>query len=223
MILRPEPGWSASATAAHTLGLEVAGAPLFEIVPVAWDAPGEVDALLLGSANAARCAGRALAAYAGKPVYAVGEATAAATRAAGLVVLVTGDGDLAELVAAIEPAHRRILRLCGRDRTALAPLHGHEVIERTVYEAKARPLGELPRSAVIALHSPRATAHFAAECARLTLPRARFALAALSPAVAAAAGRGWAQVRSAAQPSDAALLALAREMCKTFVPAVGGP
>jgi uroporphyrinogen-III synthase len=45
------------------------------------------------------------------------------------------------------------------------------------------------------------------------VPRNAIGLAALAPRIADAAGDGWRDVRSAAQPSEAALLALARDMC----------
>jgi uroporphyrinogen-III synthase len=66
--------------------MEAIAAP-FTVQPVAWDAPGDVDALLIGSANAIRHAGPGLAAYAGLPTYTVGAATAQAAREAGLDVV----------------------------------------------------------------------------------------------------------------------------------------
>lgn len=213
-VLRPEPGWSATAAAAAALGLKVIGAPLFEIVPVAWLLPEATDAVLLGSANAVRHAGPALKALIDKPAYAVGEATAAAARAAGFTTLVTGSEDLAALTRRIAPSHRRLLRLAGQERTAMPPLSGHEVTERIVYAAVPCALRNLAAPAVIMLHSARAALHFAAECDRLALPRAGLALAALSPQIADAAGGGWSARRSALEPTDAALLALARDMCE---------
>ncbi|MBS1240071.1 MAG: uroporphyrinogen-III synthase, partial [Proteobacteria bacterium] len=62
-------------------------------------------------------------------------------------------------------------------------------------------------------HSAEAARHFTAECDRLGLDRANIALAALGPRIAAAGGGGWREVRSAQSPREAALLALARDMC----------
>lgn len=222
VLLRPEPGWSASAAAARALGLTVAGAPLFAIEPVAWDAPDQVDALLLGSANAPRCAGPALANFMAIPTYAVGTATAEAARGAGLSVIAVGEDDMVALSATIDPAHRVVLRLAGRERTVLPPLPGHEVIERTVYAAVAVPLAPVPAEAVVMLHSPRAAALFVAECARFEVSLAGLAIAALSSRVAAAVGPGWARVQIAAEPTDAALLALARKMCEIRAKGAGG-
>ena len=47
------------------------------------------------------------------------------------------------------------------------------------------------------------------------------ALAALAPRVAEAAGGGWREVRCASEPSEAALLALACDMCHEPPPGSG--
>ena len=61
VVLRPEPGASATLARAKAAGIDAVAIPLFEVVPVAWDAPdpSSVDALLLTSANAARHGGAA--------------------------------------------------------------------------------------------------------------------------------------------------------------------
>jgi uroporphyrinogen-III synthase len=50
--------------------------------------------------------------------------------------------------------------------------------------------------------------------ADLGLRREGIALAAISPEAAESAGSGWGAVESADQPNDAALLAIAAELCK---------
>jgi uroporphyrinogen-III synthase len=78
------------------------------------------------------------------------------------------------------------------------------------------PLAEcLGEGALVLLHSAAAARHFAAECDRLGVARGAVGLAALGPRIAAAAGEGWHGVRAAGEPREAALLALAREMCQT--------
>ena len=225
IIIRPEPGCAATVAAARALGLEAHGFPLFAVGPLAWQAPdpATVDALLIGSANAPRHAGAALARYAGKPAYVVGEATAEAARAAGLTVVATGEGGLASVMGAIAPAHRRLLRLSGRERVDLVPGDGIILTERVVYasEPQAMPSAlarllsarALPNSLVL-LHSAESARHFAQECDRLGLDRARVHLLALGQRVAAAAGAGWADISTAARPTDPALLALCRQLCQ---------
>jgi uroporphyrinogen-III synthase len=224
LILRPEPGASATLAAATAAGIDAWCFPLFAVEPVAWDAPrpDEIDALLIGSANAVRHAGSALSQYAGKPAYVVGERTAAAARAAGFTVAATGEGGLAPVLARA-PAGSRLLRLAGRERIELAPPPGVTFVERTVYASEPQPLSRecarllkahaLPR-VVVLLHSAEAARHFAAECDRLAISRARIALAALGPRIAAAAGEGWAMIATAQKAEDGALLVLADQLCQ---------
>ena len=72
IVIRAEPGASASAAAARDAGLPATACPLFEVRPAAWAAPppDSFDALLIGSANAFRHGGTRLADYRDKPVYA---------------------------------------------------------------------------------------------------------------------------------------------------------
>lgn len=222
IVLRPEPGCAATLAAARARGLDAQGYPLFEVRSCEWDAPAPdaFDALLLGSANGLRHAGPALAAYAGKPAWCVGEATAQAAQAAGLRVCAAGSGGLQPVLDRVDPAHRRLLRLCGAERIALAPPPGIELIERVIYESAALPIPDplaarLADGAVILLHSGEAASHFARECERLGIAKARLHLAALGPRIAAAAGDGWASLAHTASPDDAALLALAGELCQS--------
>ena len=225
IVIRPEPGCAATVAAARALGLEAHGFPLFATRALAWEPPEPeaVDALLIGSANAPRLAGVALARYAGKPAYAVGEATARACREAGLEIAAIGGGGLGAMLGGIAPAHRRLLRLAGRERVELVPADGITLTERVVYASEPQPIPEaldrlltaraLPRVLVL-LHSAEAARHFAAECERLAIARARLQLVALGPRIAAAAGTGWAAIATAEQATDQALLALCQRLCQ---------
>lgn len=222
ILLRPEPGNAASLAAARALGLEAHGFPLFAVEPVAWQAPdpAAIDALLIGSANAPRHAGPALAAFAGKPAYAVGQTTAEACRHAGLKVIATGSGGLQTLLGQLAPSHRRLLRLAGAERVELAPPPGVRIIEHIAYASQpqpiAAPLAKLlaTRHPIVLLHSAEAARHFAAECDRLALARQPIRLAALGPRIAQAAGAGWAALHTAPAATDQALLALAQQLCQ---------
>jgi len=214
-VLRPEPGNRATVAALREAGLEAIALPLFAIVPVAWRAPeaADHDALLLTSANAVRCAGPQLGALSGLPVIAVGAATAQAARNAGLDVALAGTGGIAEIVA--EAAARglhRLLHLAGRDRM---PAPAGVAATITVYESRERaldPAALRPIAGQVALlHSPRAARRFAALC-EASIDRGTVRLAVLSPAIAEAAGSGWAELAVAADRSDAALVALARRL-----------
>lgn len=216
LILRPQPGADATAQRARGRGLDPVVAPLFSIAPLAWDAPDPAlfDAVLLTSANGARHGGSD---YLHLPCYAVGEATAAAARAAGYGEVRVGPSDAAAAAAMMaRDGIGRALHLCGRDRVA-ASAPGLRLEARMVYAAE--PVAALPeaaREAVAAgatalLHSERAARHFAV----LAGDRERVRIAAISASVAEAAGTGWALKGVASAPRDEALLELAVQLCQT--------
>lgn len=204
LVLRPEPGAAATVARLEAAGLAAMAMPLFATRAIAWAPPdpADFDALLITSANAIRFAGAGLARLAHLPVVAVGAASAAAAQAAGLVICHTGTGDAASAVAGAAPM--RLLHLAGRDRVAVPG-----VTAVTVYAAEALPppagLATAAQGAVALLHSARAARRLAA---LIEMP-ATTRIAAISAAVAAAAGRGWEAVAVAARPDDAALVAAA--------------
>lgn len=209
VILRPEPGASASVAAARQMGLEAVAMPLFGVRALDWTAPdpARFDALVLTSANAARHGGAELDKLKALPVHAVGEATAEAARRAGLAVASIGAGSGEELVAGL-PQGLRLLHLAGLDRR---PLPVAETV--IVYEVVELPapdgLAELS-GAVIAVHSPRAGRRLG----ELARGKGSIAVAAISPAAAAACGAGWEEVAIASRPTDRALLAVAAGLCE---------
>ena len=233
LVIRPEPGNARTLAAARTLGLVARGIPLFVVELRAWEPPdpARFDAALLGSANALRHGGAALARYTALPIYAVGATTAAAARTAGFTVAACGEGGLQALLPHLAAdGRKRVLRLSGEAHVPLDPPPGMTIETAIVYAARALAL---PASAVspktleglgcvVALHSGEAARHFAAECDRLGLDRAGIALCCLAPRVAEAAGAGWAETRVAPtskrlgpkHSGEAALLALARDMCQ---------
>ena len=210
LIVRPQPGADESAAKAQALGLEPIVAPLFEMRPLAWTPPDPAGfgAILLTSANAPRLGGEGLKPFLGLPCYAVGEATAAAARAAGFADVRTGPSDGAALAAMAESdGARSLLHLGGRDHVAL-----DRVTHVALYASE--PAGALPpdlEEAVVLLHSPRAAARFAA----LAGNRGKFTIAAISAQTAEAAGGGWRKAAIASAPRDEALLELAAKLCQT--------
>ena len=226
VLIRPEPGCSTSALAARAQGMEAHAFPLFEVAPRSWEAPDPTrfDALLAGSGNVFRHGGPALHAFTRLPVYAVGDTTAQAARDAGFTVVQTGVGGLQALIGQLDGAHRRLLRLAGDERVPLTLPHGAVMEERVVYETRARPMPAelialLREPAIIALHSADAARHLAAQCVSAGIRRAPLRIAALSQRIGSAAGDGWGEVAVPALPNDAALLALARQMCQDPFPA----
>jgi uroporphyrinogen-III synthase len=212
VIVRPEPAASATAAAARQLGLGPVILPLFELEPVEWRAsdPNDFDALLVTSANALLFGGAELARLKPLPAHCVGEATAAAARDRGFAIASIGSGGVNSLLGSL-PDGLRLLHLCGAERRE--PAGTRQVITAVpVYRAAAiDPPAAFTslREAVIAVHSPRA----AARLADISTQKEFLSIAAISEAAAEAAGAGWKQVRSAAGPTDSALLALAAELC----------
>ena len=222
LVVRPESGNTATLAAARAMGLETYGDPLFEIVPIAWNPPPNenFDAVLIGSANASRHGGLALARYAALPAYVVGQTTAEAARQAGFAIAAIGSGGLQALAGRLaKDGRRRVLRLAGAEHVPLTIPPDTAIATVVVYEARPLPLSAtsaalLGEDTVVMLHSAAAARHFAGECARLGIPRASTALACLGPRIAAAAGEGWASVASVERPNETTLLALAARMCQ---------
>ncbi|MGF1608133.1 MAG: uroporphyrinogen-III synthase [Kiloniellales bacterium] len=208
--------------------------PLYSVVPAEIDeatlaealaeAPGGVQALLFTSANGAR-AFAARSARRDLPVYAVGDATAAAARAAGFTQVESAGGDvqaLAALVAGrLEPAQGALFHAAARqvagDLQGQLTAKGFEVRRLVLYEA--RPVERLSASAEAALgagtldaalfFSPRSAETFVRllSDAGLQGSGARVHVLALSAAVAEAlAPITWAGTTIAARPDTAALL-----------------
>ena len=218
-VIRPEPGLQSTLQSARDMGLAAIGLPLFEVIPLQWDAPSpdDFDALLIGSANAMRHAGKALEQYVDLPVHAVGKATADAAEEAGFSVERVGEGGLQSVLDGNAEA-TRYLRLGGVEKVALDP-GKHTITARNVYEVRPLPItgsaqvGLRTGKPCVLVHSAAAARHFGNEINRIGLDRQAIHLACIGPRVAAAAGEGWGAVESAPQPNDDALLALARDMC----------
>jgi len=211
LLLRPEPGLSASADRARQLGLEVIACPLFRIEPVAWHAPdpANYDALLLTSANAVRFGGPGLDALKTLPAHAVGEATADAARKAGFDVASVGGGNVADLLASL-PDNLQLLHLAGENHRETV---GRDLDRRIVYCSATIDEPDLPvlDGVVAAVHSPRA----AARLAELVQEHHGIMIAAISQAAADAAGTGWERIEVAGEPNEPSLLALAAMLCHT--------
>ena len=208
LILRPEPGASKTAGRARALGLEAVVAPLFSVSAIAGPkvVAGRYDAVLLTSANGARHAPAGLTAL---PCFTVGDSTAATARAAGFGDVRSGPLDGAAAAAMMAAAGvKRALHPCGRDHIAVEA-EGVAIERRIVYASEPVPHGRFEGPAVAMIHSPRAGARFA----QLAGDRKAIAVAAISPAAAAAAGEGWAAKAVAAAPRDQALLELAAKLC----------
>lgn len=230
LIIRPEPGASKTEARAEAMGFAAVKAPLFRIEPMAWAVPGlpdggSFDALLLTSANAAREAGAGLATLRGLPCLAVGEATAAAARTAGLTPAWVGDdGGGAALQEAARAGYRQVLWLSGEQHSPLA----HRDVTLTivpVYRAQALPVTAaleeaLKHPAIALVHSQRAAWALAEifKAPQWVEERSRIGIIAISAGVAGVMGEGWAWVHWPEAPRDEDMLEYARALCQKAQP-----
>jgi uroporphyrinogen-III synthase len=215
VIVRPEPGASATAEAARKLGLDPVVMPLFSIEPVGWEAPSseKFNALLFTSANALRHGGSGLEAIRYLPAHCVGEATAAAAREGGFNVASVGTGGVDALLQQL-PAGLKLLHLCGADWRE--PASATQSIEHVpVYRAAEVDAPDIHRieGAIVAVYSPRAARVLGRHVDRAGLTRGQIAIAAISRAAAEAVRSGWQALEIAAEPTDSALLAIAARLC----------
>lgn len=221
LLTRPQPALAGTARAARRKGFSVIAAPLQSIQPLPWQVSGALpEALLFTSANAPPLAAdqptlRAL------PAWCVGRSTAAAARRAGFAVAATGSSDGSAIVARAAAAGVTSLwHIGGQDRAMLTVPQGLSIAHHAVYAA---PLATaLPRRAIAALEqgrvlatllfSPRAAGCFARLVTGSGLVAGALRIVALSPAVAKAAGDGWAAIEVAERPTAQAGFAAAERL-----------
>jgi uroporphyrinogen-III synthase len=228
LVTRPRPDAEETAARLEELGYQALIEPMLEVVPLAGaplDLAG-VQALLVTSRNGARALAGRLASR-DRPVFAVGDATAAALRDLGFARVQAAEGTALDLA-------QRVRRSCERAMGALlhvrgdavagdpAPVlraAGFEVRAAVLYEART-PSAFSPhlertmrqRAIGYALFFSRRTARTfvsLAEAADLRSACADIEACCLSAAVAAGLeGVGWRAVRVSVQPDQDALLAL---------------
>ncbi|PZW51105.1 uroporphyrinogen-III synthase [Humitalea rosea] len=224
LVTRPAPGDAASARAVEALGWRAIAAPALELAPLPptpW--PRAAQALLVTSAAAVRALGAEVPR--GLPVHAVGEATAAAARAAGFSEVMAAGGDAealaCQVVAVLDPKAGPLWLAVGRgyglDLAQTLRAAGFAVLRRVVYAATtARSLPEPARQALAAgeVRAALFTSPRGAE-AILGLLRqggygpalSRIEAVAISPRVALSlSGVAWRGVRVATLPTEASLL-----------------
>ena len=118
------------------------------------------------------------------------------------------------MLASIEP-DLRLLHLCGEHRRV--PNNPRQSIQAiAVYRSAELPPPEALESIAgqcAAIHSPRAAERLQALLNERAVAKATVRLACISDAAARAAGEGWEHKRTADQPTDDALLALAATLC----------
>ncbi|HXY98898.1 MAG TPA: uroporphyrinogen-III synthase [Stellaceae bacterium] len=231
LVTRPEEDAAPLVRALDARGIETLLAPMLAIAPLPEAARLLADALigaqavLFTSANGARVFAAA-SARRELPVFAVGDATAAAARLAEFRSVTSAGGDVATLAALaaarLAPQHGALVHAAGSvtagDLAGRLEAQGFSVRRAAIYEA--RPARALAPDVAAALaegaielalfFSPRTAATFVrliADAGLAPACRAMTALA-LSPAVAEALGAlAWRRVLVAGAPTQAELLA----------------
>ena len=213
-VTRAEPGAARTADRLTALGFTPITAPLLTLAPLpgaldAAPAPAAVAALALTSPNGVEAFAPLIPRFRRHPVFAVGDATAEAARAAGFADVRSASGDihaLARLIAAEAPPGPLLApgaREPAGDLPALLPDRPvHRLPVYAAFETHA-PAPE-PFDAVM-LHSPRAARALASD-----LPRAassgRIAICISDAAAIPLRPFDFAQIRIAAAPDEPAML-----------------
>jgi uroporphyrinogen-III synthase len=230
LLTRPEADAARTAAALRARGHETIVTPLLaiEIVPDADLGAGPWAAILVTSANAVR----AIAGHKrrdelrGLPVFTVGAHSAQDMRAAGFADVTSADGnvdDLAKLAAARTPPGARLLYLAGEERSGdlAGALRAQAFTVDTALVYRAVAAAQLPPHAIAVLAvGIDAVLHFSRRSAEAYVNAARnsgLAKAALTKPLhiclseriaAPLLAVGAANIRVAAQPDEAAMIAL---------------
>ena len=225
LVTRPREDAAEFAAELGKRGVEAAIEPLLTIRNLTIAPPLDgIQAVLATSANGVR----ALAAATARrdlPIFAVGDASAAASRGLGFASVASAGGDVADLArlaaARLVPEAGPLLHVAGStvagDLARMLGQRGFTVRRAVLYEAE--PARELSPATALALHegrldaafffSPRTAATFVS-LAAAAAPGAASGMEAycLSEAVARAASPlGWRMLHIAAAPNQQALLA----------------
>jgi len=225
LVTRPEPGASRTAERLRRAGCEPVVVPLTEIVPLPHGIPaGAFGAAAASSANALRHADPAVVRLlSAKPLFAVGDETAAAAREAGFADVRTSNGSATDLVRAVASGADRFLPvayLCGRVRLdsfeaglgaegiGVVAIETYDTLARTPSPQELADLDGAPVTAALVYSAKAAEA-----LAGLVAPRAGAifrdaTFIAISPRVAERLGALSQRVVSAAAPDEDAMFEL---------------
>ena len=209
-MTRTEPGASRTAARLTARGFEPLIAPVLAVRPIVQPPPDltDIDALAFTSPNgvavfADLCRDRSL------PVYAVGDATAERAKQAGFGTVTSASGALSDLAWLLAgEAHGRVLVPGAREPAGDLDALLHRAVETVilpVYEATATKAKPPQGFEAVLAHSPRAAQGVAQALGR-NGGAGRLAVAISAAAAAPLAAAGFAEIRTAGEPTDAAVL-----------------
>ena len=232
LVTRPLPDGETTASALRAKGFEVLLAPMLRFEPVTFhdDSDAPYGAVIVTSANALRAIDGKLQAspLLKLPLFAVGEHTADAARAAGFAKVISADSDAAGLreriLASVKAKTLKktspLLYLAGADLARDLPgelgERGFTVVTQTTYRMVALPSLPTETREAFAAHEVEAVLHYSRRSARAFVEAVRAAgveISALSlPQCCFSAGiatvlrdAGAARVLVAASPDEGAL------------------
>jgi len=118
LVTRPSTEAKVTGHKLEALGHSVLYAPMLNIAPVSFEIPDETRSIIVTSKNGARF-GLANIGEKGRPIYAVGEQTAAVAREMGFTNITVGPGTARKLVPLLlecgETTKRDYVHLCGNE------------------------------------------------------------------------------------------------------------
>lgn len=213
-VTRAEPGAARTADRLTALGFTPLVVPLLTLAPLpgALDAapePDAVAALALTSPNGVEAFAPLISRFSNHPVFAVGDATAEAARAAGFADVRSASGDihaLARLIAAEAPPGPLLApgaREPAGDLPALLP--DRPVQRLPVYAAFETHAAAPETFDVVMLHSPRAARALATDLSR-EAASGRVAICISEAAATPLRPFDFAEIRIAVAPDEPAML-----------------
>ncbi|WCL54773.1 uroporphyrinogen-III synthase [Gimibacter soli] len=226
IVTRPEEDAGSTAEALAALGHTSLIAPMLRVEAMDFDLPDDSATLVITSANAARHGLARVPGLGRRRVFAVGAASAAVARSVGATDPVTGPGDAAGLLPLLLADHAatgsHYCHLTGEDIVfdiaAKLTARGVRAERRTAYRAvQADVLPDDVASAIrggsvdgVLFYSARAALAFerGLEAAGLAAMLKGMTAYAMSKRIAAALAAPWGGVVAAAEPTEAAVLAL---------------
>lgn len=185
LVTRPHPDNEVTAQALRDRGFDVVLAPMlrFEPVPLADQVDADFAGVIATSANALRAVEGELGGLLKRPLFAVGDHTAAEARRLGFDEVISAEGDADKLRERVRKSFKgkrkakRLLYLAGNDLSGdLAgdlEADGFEVVTRTTYRMVALSALSRETREAFAANEVEAVLHYSQRSARAFLEAAR--------------------------------------------------
>jgi uroporphyrinogen-III synthase len=216
LVTRPEPGATKTRDALQERNINAAAIPLYEILPLTFEAPAlDFDGIIITSQNAIIHGEAILCQNKLKPAFVVGNRTAQTLRDLGHTINAWAEtvADLLPLIVAEAPKH--LCYICGTTRRPELELGLHaeniNVLTIETYQAsraenasaKLSTFFATNQNAIVLIYAPSAADAFNSAMRDQTLPKATQFLC-MSPPVAALISARWQNLVTVADHPDEA-------------------